>query len=359
MNLKNKKVFVGVSGGVDSSVSLAVLKEKGYDVTGVFIKVWYPNWISEGCDWRAERRDAMRVCAELGVPFLTLDLEEVYKKQVVDYLVETYKKGDTPNPDVMCNRHVKFGAFWKFAKENGADFIATGHYAQNIYEDGEYKMIISRDATKDQTYFLYTLTQEDLQHVLFPVGGMEKSEVRKLAEKYNLQTSGKKDSQGLCFLGDITIRDLISQYVAVKEGHVLNIEGDVIGVHDGTIFYTIGQRHGFRLKNNMTDSKAHFVVEKNIEKNTITVSENVEQSLGKITELSLDNITFTTVKPQEGEMECVVRYHGTLLSSNLQLKSNNEAVVSFKENISEHSPAKGQSVVFYKNNMCIGGGIIK
>lgn len=346
-----KKVFVGVSGGVDSSVSLALLKKQGYDVTGVFIKVWYPDWISEGCDWRSERRDAMRVCATVGVPFLTLDLEDVYKKEVVDYLIETYTKGETPNPDVMCNRHVKFGAFWNFAQKHGADFIATGHYAQI---DEQHRLKVSKDTSKDQTYFLWTLTVNDLEHVIFPVGHLEKNEVRKLAEKFELPTATKKDSQGLCFLGDVTVRDLLSHYVKTKKGNVLNMHGDIIGEHDGALFYTIGQRHGFILHNKETDSTPHYVVKKDMEQNTIMVDQK-ETTLGDVKTLKLKQVNWNYSK-NDCACEARIRYRGKLLPC--LVKSETGGVV-FNENISQEFPAVGQSVVFYKDNVCLGGGIIE
>jgi tRNA-specific 2-thiouridylase len=201
-----KTVFVGVSGGVDSSVSAALLKDAGYTVVGVFIRTWTPDFIE--CTWREERRDAMRVCAHLGIPFLECDAEEAYKKGVADYMIEEYKKGNTPNPDVMCNREVKFGVFWEFAKAHEADFIATGHYALN-----QYQLERSKDTAKDQTYFLWTLTQDDLEHTLFPIGHLEKKEVRKLAEKYKLPTATKKDSQGVCFLGPLDMKDFLKHYI--------------------------------------------------------------------------------------------------------------------------------------------------
>src|SRR3990167_4048684 len=196
-----KTVYIGLSGGVDSSVSAALLKKQGYDVTGVFIKVWQPNWIT--CTWKEDRLDAMRVCAKLEIPFLTLDLEKEYKRDVVDYMIREYKAGRTPNPDVMCNRYIKFGAFFNWARKYGADYIATGHYAQVFKKVTGYRLQVSRDFEKDQTYFLWTLTQRELSQTLFPVGRITKPEVRKLAKKFGLPTADKKDSQGLCFIGKV------------------------------------------------------------------------------------------------------------------------------------------------------------
>lgn len=353
-----KKVFVGVSGGVDSSVALTLLKEQGYDVTGVFIKVWYPDWITSGCDWRSERRDAMRVCAHLGVPFMTLDLESVYKKEVVDYMVESYKKGETPNPDIMCNRHVKFGAFWDFAKAKGADFVATGHYAQIVrHTDTQtLSLVPAKDTEKDQTYFLWTLTESDLEHILFPVGNLYKRDVRNIATTHALPTATKKDSQGLCFLGDVSIRDLLSHYIESNPGDVLNESGEVIGTHEGALYMTIGQRHGFTLKNKDTHSKPQYVIAKNMDMNTITVSPS-KQIPYEIRELTLRHTHLTRI-PQGGEsIWCRIRYRGTLLPCRLNTSSVQQSVIC-ETDISSEFPARGQSVVFYTQSVCLGGGVI-
>jgi tRNA-uridine 2-sulfurtransferase len=265
---QGKKVYVGLSGGVDSSVSAALLQEAGYDVTGVFIKVWSPDFLE--CTWKEDRRDAMRVCAALDIPFETLDLEKEYKEGVVDYMVSEYKAGRTPNPDVMCNREVKFGGFLRWAKEQGADFIATGHYAQNILntKSGQYELWAGVDSEKDQSYFLWTLTQEDLKSVLFPIGHLKKPQVRELAEKFGLSTATKKDSQGLCFLGKLDMKDFLSHFIAQQEGKVLDGTGKEIGVHSGALFYTLGQRHGFTT----SVQTPMYVTGKDIVKNTLTVA---------------------------------------------------------------------------------------
>src|SRR5258706_6959399 len=242
-----KKVFVGLSGGVDSSVSAALLKEAGYDVTGVFIKVWQPDFFE--CTSKDDRLDAMRVCAKLGIPFKTLNLEKEYKKEVVDYMISEYKKGNTPNPDVMCNKEVKFGAFLRFAIKMGADYVATGHYARNIFnkKTGLYELCKSEDSDKDQSYFLWTLGQKELKRTLFPVGGYKKKYVRKLAEKFDLITANKKDSQGLCFVGKIDMKEFLMHFIKEKPGNVADERGNIIGNHNGVFFYTLGERHGFNI----------------------------------------------------------------------------------------------------------------
>jgi len=245
-----KKVFVGLSGGVDSSVSAYLLKKQGHDVTGVFVKVWYPDFIS--CDWRREMQDAMRVCAKLKIPFLLCDLEKEYREGVIDYMINEYKNGRTPNPDVMCNKEIKFKAFLNFALTNNADFIATGHYAQNNLVSSEsqkngskYGLFVAKDKEKDQTYFLWNLNQEILSKTLFPIGHLEKTKVRQIAKSAGLFTAAKKDSQGLCFIGHVNMKDFLRHYLETKPGDVLDQKGRIIGRHNGALLYTIGERHDF------------------------------------------------------------------------------------------------------------------
>jgi tRNA-specific 2-thiouridylase len=344
-----KKVFVGMSGGVDSSVSAALLAKAGYDVTGVFIKVWQPDWIN--CTWREDRLDAMRVAAQLGITFLTLDLEKEYKEEVVDYMIAEYKAGRTPNPDVMCNRFVKFGGFYSWAMKQGADYVATGHYAQVI--DG--KLIMGDDHNKDQTYFLWTLTKEQLEHVLFPVGNIEKPEVRKLARKFKLATADKKDSQGLCFIGKIDVKEFLSHYITEKQGDVLDMKGNSIGHHDGAFFYTIGERHGFTITERTPHDEPLFVVAKDILKNTITVAPKTkdgELPNGRTT-LSLSNVNWISGFPGKNfKAKARSRYRETLQ----EIKIIDQNTVEFTEPQFTLSP--GQSLVVYDGKVCLGGGII-
>ncbi|MFA7315556.1 MAG: tRNA 2-thiouridine(34) synthase MnmA [Candidatus Paceibacterota bacterium] len=366
MKKNGKTVFVGVSGGVDSSVSAAILKDQGYDVVGVFIRTWTPDFIE--CTWRDERRDAMRVCAHLGIPFLECDAEEAYKKGVAEYMIEEYKKGRTPNPDVMCNREVKFGVFWQFAKAHGADFIATGHYARNNYEllitnyepaspAGRLKK--GKDAGKDQSYFLWTLTQEDLVHILFPVGHLEKSEVRKLAEKYKLPTATKKDSQGVCFLGPLDMKDFLSHYIEQKKGDVLNVDGEVIGEHEGAVFFTLGERHGFTITKKSPTDTPYYVVAKDIEKNTITVSNNSLSTSGVGNTKSifaLINTNWISGTPEQGKKYTAqIRYHGAQLPCGIEVRESNQATIIFDSSILVSS---GQSIVVYDGDVCMGGGVV-
>ncbi len=360
-----------MSGGVDSSVSAALLQKEGYEIVGVFIKVWQADFLP--CTWREERREAMRACAHLGIPFLTLDLEKEYKEGVVDYMIREYSDGRIPNPDVMCNKHVKFGAFLDFAKKNGAGFIATGHYAQvatsadkfqgrTLLSQGttfgpphKYNLQMGVDKEKDQSYFLWTLTQEQLAHTLFPVGGLVKSEVRKLANEFGLPNAEKKDSQGLCFMGPVNIKDFLAHYVDAKEGDVLNEVGEVVGRHDGALFYTIGQRHGFRTNKQVINTDALYVLSKNMDENTLTVGGREAHALGK-TEFSVRELNVSGVGEQI-TCKARVRYRGPLREAVLVRTSEVDGTVSFA-GTGDDAIAPGQSVVFYLDEECLGGGVI-
>ena len=350
MGKEIKTVFVGVSGGVDSSVSLALLKDQGYNVVGVFIRTWTPDFIE--CTWKSERRDAMRVCAHLSVPFLECDGEEAYKKGVADYMIEEYKNGRTPNPDVMCNREVKFGVFWNFAKKHDADFIATGHYACNEKNN----LLKGPDSSKDQSYFLWTLTQSDLSHVLFPIGHLYKKDLRKIAKKYNLPTAIKKDSQGVCFLGPLDMKDFLRHYIDLKKGDVLNEDGKVIGTHDGAVFFTIGERHGFNILNKTEKDKPLYVVQKDINKNTITVSISPKYSSSFDHQINISNTNWIYEIPKKDKKyQSQIRYHGELLDCIVEVLGDKGASIIFDKDILVDS---GQSIVIYDGDICLGGGIV-
>lgn len=352
------KVFVGLSGGVDSSVSALLLKKAGYEVVGVFIKVWQADFLP--CSWREERRDAMRAAAHIGIPFLTLNLEQEYKQEVVDYMLREYKNGNVPNPDVMCNKHVKFGAFLSYAKSHGADFIATGHYAQVRKSDEQlphYELLAGVDKEKDQSYFLWTLTQEQLAHTLFPIGHLQKSEVRKIAMEAGLPNSGKKDSQGLCFMGPVDMEEFLKHFIQTQKGDVLDEHGKIIGSHTGSELYTIGQRHGFTTTKSTANDKPFFVVAKDIEKNTLTVAHRDEtKPVGKIDTFSLQDVVYAFPLFQgEKNISVRLRYRGTLHEAKLE-SLGAEWRITLKEALSDI--ASGQSAVFYDGEMCLGGGVV-
>lgn len=353
-----KKVYVGLSGGVDSSVSALLLKKAGYDVTGVFIKVWQPDWIN--CTWKEDRIDAMRICAALNIPFITLDLEKEYKKDVVDYMINEYKAGRTPNPDVMCNKYVKFGAFFDYAMNAGADYVATGHYAQVKKIGDTFALLKGKDDNKDQSYFLWTLNQKQLSHTLFPIGHLEKPKVRKIAETYNLITADKKDSQGLCFIGKIDMKDFLKEYISEKKGDVINENGEIVGTHDGAVFYTIGERHGFSITKKGINEKPYYVISKDIDKNILIVShDSPKHNLqNEVKEIDISSCNWTRLTPEfEQKYTARGRYRQELVDCKIEKLEKDSAGVVFDRN--DTTLTSGQSLVIYNNGECIGGGIIE
>lgn len=362
--MKNK-VFVGLSGGVDSAVSAALLKKDGFEVIGVFIRAWTPEGYL--CTWKEDRRSAMRAAAVLDIPFITLDLEKEYKKEVVDYMIAEYKNGRTPNPDVMCNKEIKFGHFLKFALKNGAQYVATGHYARAFPSpeqgEGRVRLMEGADKNKDQSYFLWTLTQNQLKYILFPIGHLQKSEVRELAKKFGLPQAVRKDSQGICFLGQVNMKEFLSRYVPSRKGDVLNEKGEVIGYHDGAIFFTIGERHGFTITEKTDKEVPLYVVDKNIKNNTITVApkimdintggggaeiQNVNWVSGKMPDLSKKYSA--RIRYRQEKQKCTILKHDNLPAQASKYQ------ITFEKLQMGVSP--GQSLVLYDGENCLGGGII-
>lgn len=346
-------VFVGLSGGVDSSVAALRLVQAGYTVVGVFIKVWQPDWLV--CNWEQERLDAMRVAAKLGIPFLTCDAEAAYRDDVGAYFISEYKAGRTPNPDVMCNKYVKFGAFLKFAKERGADFIATGHYAQRIDVAGAAQLHRGADTSKDQSYFLWTLTNEQLHQSLFPIGNSTKGVIRAEAAAAGLLTAEKKDSQGVCFLGHIDIKEFIGHYADLIPGDVLNEGGEVIGQHDGALIYTLGQRQGFSISTTRADERPHYVVRRNIEQNTITVStEPPVMNAGS--NLTLSDCNLLRTFKLGDTISFQIRYRQKPNAATVV--ATGDTTLTLAPETTTDAPALGQSCVLYDGTHCLGGGII-
>jgi len=347
MSNRTKKVYIGMSGGVDSSVSAYLLKKQGYDVIGVFIRVWQPE--GGECTWKEERRDAMRVCAHLDIPFITLDLRDEYKKGVVDYMFREYSLGNVPNPDVMCNREVKFGAFWKWAKDQGADYIATGHYARNINN----QMLEGVDKNKDQSYFLWTLERYELDHILFPIGHLQKPELRKIAKKAKIPVFDKKDSQGVCFIGQIDMKEFLKEHIKTTPGDVLDKEGNIIGSHDGVVLYAIGERHGFTIFKNKTDQTRLYIIKKDIENNTLTVDTE------KIVEKGIDEFisvkNFVLRESVDTIKQCRLRYRQEKINV-MKIEKEENVLKVYLENPELYS--KGQSIVFYDGEVCVGGGVM-
>lgn len=346
-------VFVGMSGGVDSSVAALRLLKRGYTVIGVFIKVWQPDFIQ--CEWEKERLDAMRVAAHLGIPFLTFDAEAVYKKEVADYMIRAYEEGYTPNPDVMCNEHVKFGAFYDWARAHGADKVATGHYAQVEVTGDVPHLLRGVDAEKDQSYFLWRLSPEVLAHVLFPVGDTCKANIRREAEAARIPTFAKADSQGVCFLGEINMKEFLSHYIELHEGDVITTDGERIGTHSGALLYTLGERHGFTTTHRGTHNVPHYVVARNILENTITVATTPPHT-NPNTQVTLTDI-HKIGRGFDRTMEAQFRYRQKPITVTVQ-SDEPQSVILTSANTSMPVPMRGQSCVLYRGNECCGGGVI-
>ncbi|MDR3571369.1 MAG: tRNA 2-thiouridine(34) synthase MnmA [Candidatus Pacebacteria bacterium] len=340
-------VFVGLSGGVDSAVSAALLKERGHTVVGAFIKIWSPEFIE--CTWKEDRLDAMRVAAALQIPFLEVDLSEEYKKEVVGDMIANYSQGVTPNPDVLCNRTIKFGHFAEWAFKNGADSIATGHYARIRSQEGSHQLLRGLDTNKDQSYFLYQLTQEDLARALFPVGEFEKPQVRELAHKFNLPNASRPDSQGLCFVGDVSLKEFLGRFIELKKGDVMDEQGTRIGSHDGAALYTIGERHGFTA----TGSGTHFVTDIDVDKNIVHVSGKREDANRR--RASVAQPHWIGSVPLSGTtLQAQARYR----EHPFEVKIDESAGVLDVTFDDAHLAAPGQSLVLYQDEICLGGGII-
>jgi tRNA-specific 2-thiouridylase len=358
---RQTKVFVAISGGVDSSTALALLRDEGYDVTGVYFKTYKPDGNREYC--RRQGMDAQAVCKHLGVPFKVFELEEAYREKVFNYMIEGYKAGITPNPDVLCNREIKFGVFAKMAFEHGADYIATGHYVRKKEEEGLSKLLEGVDEDKDQSYFLSQVRQEVLQRTLFPVGEYEKKEVRRMAEEYDLLTADKKDSQGICFIGEeIDVKEFLKRYIPEEEGAVLSLTGETIGTHKGVHFSTIGERHGFTINptHQTPEMPRLFVLARDIEANTITVGTkaDLEKMQSEKTHIPIKATSWISTEPREENLyECRIRHRGKRMPCIITREgADTEWQVHFKT--PPYAPAAGQFLAVYEGDECLGGGIM-
>lgn len=337
------KVYVGMSGGVDSSLTAALLVEAGHDVTGVYMKNWTQDLPGMRCPWADDLADAKRVAVHLGIDFKVFDFEKEYKQKVVDYMIEEYRSGRTPNPDIMCNQEIKFKLFLDTALEDGAEYVATGHYART--EDGQ--LLLAEDSNKDQTYFLYRVTKEALEKTLFPLGDYTKPEVRKMAEERGLVTAAKKDSVGICFVGQVGMREFLSNYVDTVPGDIVDRKtGKKLGMHDGAIFYTLGQRHGLDVGGGLP----YYVVGKDMDKNEVYVSTDLNDTNLWQAEITLDSLHWIDA-PYEGECLIRVRHRAPLVKA--MIKGN---VLTLTD--PERAVTSGQSIVIYDGQTCMGGGIV-
>jgi tRNA-specific 2-thiouridylase len=393
--MKSKKVFVGLSGGVDSSVAAYLLKEVGYEVVGLFMKNWHDESVtlSNECPWLEDSNDAMLVAEKLGIPFQTVDLSKEYKERIVDYMFDEYAKGRTPNPDVLCNREIKFDVFLKIALSLGADFVATGHYCQKSqFTDPHgkdiYQLIAGKDTNKDQSYFLCQLSQEQLSKVLFPIGHLQKTEVRKIAKTQNLITADKKDSQGLCFIGKVSLPDFLQKQLKPSRGEIIEISSDfetynnlqkssktiqqqsnkqkysredglLVGEHNGAHFFTVGQRKGLKVGGMV---EPLFVIDTDVDTNTVYVGQG-KQHPGLYREaLKINKVDIHWIRNDLSissgetlEVLARIRYRQPLQKARLY-QTEKGMYLLFK--LPQSSIASGQFVAWYKDNELLGSGVI-
>lgn len=353
------KVIVGISGGVDSAVTALVLKQQGFDVEALFMKNWNEQSIDGECSWEAEVADALLVCEKLAIPLNTIDLSNEYWESVFRLFLQDYSHGLTPNPDVLCNQEIKFRAFMDQALQLGADKIATGHYARINEADKTYQLLKGTDTNKDQSYFLCRLTQYQMSRSLFPVGSMNKPAVRNMAAAAGLPVHDKKDSTGICFIGERPFREFLSQYLPVQKGLIQTIEGRTVGEHDGVCFYTIGQRQGLGIGGVRGSTEAPwYVVEKDTDNNVLYVVQNADHPLLFRRGLTAKNLHWIAGVPPDFPFGCSAktRYRQPDQACMIQSVEVDTATIQFEKPQKAVTP--GQYVVFYQGEICVGGGVI-
>ena len=350
-------VVCGMSGGVDSSVAALLLKKQGYNVIGLFMKNWEEDDVNGACTAEADYEDVKRVCNQIGIPYYSVNFAKEYYDRVFKYFLEEYKAGRTPNPDVLCNREIKFGPFLDFALSLGADYIATGHYCRVDEVDGKFRLLKAVDGNKDQTYFLNQLSQYQLSKVMFPIGELVKPEVRKIAEENNFITAEKKDSTGICFIGERNFRNFLKTYLPAKEGDIVSDKGEVVGRHSGVMYYTLGQRKGLNIGGYRGgNGQRWFVTGKDVEKNILYVQQGEDELL--FTDYLIADKFNWIVKPSSEEFECFAkfRYRQDDQKVNVKLDGDN-VIVTFEKRQRAITP--GQFCVLYDGDVCLGGGVIE
>ncbi len=358
--ISETKVIVGMSGGVDSSVSAYLLKKQGYHVTGLFMKNWEEDDDTEYCTAAEDLADAQAVCDKLDIPLKTINFAAEYWDNVFEYFLEEYRAGRTPNPDIMCNKEIKFKAFLDYAQLLGADYIATGHYVRRGEKDGKATLMRGLDPNKDQSYFLYTVSHDKIGKTLFPVGELDKPDVRKIAEEQDLITAKKKDSTGICFIGERKFSDFLQQYLPAQPGDIETPEGKVIGKHNGLMYHTLGQRKGLGI-GGLADASEDpwFSVDKDLERNVLIVAQGHEHPLLMSNSLIAKKLDWVAGEAPDNSFSCTAknRYRQEDVACKVSRIDEDTWLVQFAQ--PERAVTPGQSVVFYQDDICLGGGIIE
>lgn len=353
-----KTVVMGLSGGVDSSVAALLLKQQGFNVIGLYMNNWEETDACGVCTGEEDFADVRRVANKIGIPYYSVNFAKEYLDRVFSYFLKEYAAGRTPNPDVLCNREIKFKDFKKKALELGADYIATGHYCDILHDGNIHYLLKAKDQTKDQTYFLNQLSQEQLEGVLFPLGKLDKTEVRKIALENGLATATKKDSTGICFIGERNFRNFLSKYLPAKKGDIITTDGKKIGEHTGLMYYTLGQRRGLNIGGQKGDEGGRwFVIEKDLKNNILYVAHGSEEKLYS-KGLILNEVNWIPFAPQEKEFKCTAKFRYRQPEQGCTVKIKDDCVqVDFDEK--QRAITEGQFAVFYQGDKCIGGGVIE
>lgn len=348
------KVIIGLSGGVDSSVSAYLLKQQGYEVLGVFMQNWEEENDNEYCSIKEDSLDAIAICDKIGIDIEIINFSEAYKTRVFENFLTEYSKGRTPNPDILCNSEIKFKAFLDYAINNHAEYIATGHYVGKTIHDGKELLTKAQDLNKDQSYFLYRLNQYQITHSIFPLANLHKPQVREMALNLGLATATKKDSTGICFIGERPFREFLAGYLPAKPGNIVNLDGKIIGSHNGLMYYTLGQRKGLGIGG---DGAPWYVADKDLETNTLIAVQDHNHPSLKSKLLIADDLSFASGEnPKPGIYSAKTRYRTTDASCTLDYLDNSTIILEFEE--PQWAVTPGQSVVIYDKDVCLGGGII-
>ena len=358
--MKNNKVTVGISGGVDSSVSALLLKQQGYDVTGVFMKNWEDDDTNEYCSSEVDIKDAQSICDQIGIPFKKINFSSEYWDYVFEYFLAEYKAGRTPNPDILCNKEIKFKAFLEYSKILGNDLIATGHYVRKSFQNGQHILLKGKDPNKDQSYFLYTLQQHQLENSIFPIGELDKSEVREIAKKHHLITYNKKDSTGICFIGERKFKDFLNRYLPAQPGKIIDEYNKIIGQHNGLMYHTIGQRQGLGIGGvKGRPEEPWFAAKKDMETNTLIAVQGHNHPILLSDHLYANKVSWVAERAPSTTFTCKAKTRYRQDDQECQVHYNpekNELKVEFKQKQRAITP--GQSVVLYSDDICLGGGVI-